>query len=201
MKCRKALKLLPLFVSDDLPVKELDEVEAHVGSCLSCFRAYQEQLKAHRALKLLGERPDLSPMMEGFHEEVMARVARDGGGPAAPVPRLVYPAVRRYVAAAAVIAAAFTAFYFLTPPRGGSEGPSIGPGYGYESGPVAPTAPVNLGKSPFIPRLYLWPMQGKSGDGENLMRRLGPDEGRRRMDSLKPLRPPRVILTGETRDF
>ena len=92
MNCLKALKHLPLYISDDLEGSELSAVEDHLNGCLNCYREYQSHLKALRDLKRLGEKPDLSTVMDGFTDEVMAQIAHDKGGPSAPVPRVIYAA-------------------------------------------------------------------------------------------------------------
>lgn len=196
MNCKKALNLLPLFVSDDLSAAELKEVESHMGTCLTCFRAYQEQLKAHRALKLLGERPDLSRVLEGFHGAVMKQVSKQG--PAAPVPRLVYPTVRRYAAAAAIIALAFTAFYFLGPSRRGAG--SVEPGSAGVAVPVNPVG-VHGPLSPPFPEAPKVRVQPKERSGPSPMRPLDDEEARRRWERLRPLDMPQVMPAGERRDF
>lgn len=116
MKCQKVLKLLPLYISDDLDAFELKTVEDHLGECLNCYREYQAHLKALRDLKRLGEKPDLSTVLAGFSGEVMDRIVRDEGGPSAPVPKVTYAFVPRMIAAAAVLLLIITGVFLLQGP-------------------------------------------------------------------------------------
>lgn len=177
MNCSKISKLLPLYISDDLDGSELAGVEAHLGTCLNCYREYQGHLKSLRALKQLGEKPDLSRMLAGFPEGVMQRVAREPKGPAAPVPKVVYAFLPRTLAAAALLVAALTAFYFFT---GGDDAPDRG-----GSGLQDPTTPVT-GE----PRL---------DDGS--LKPLGPEELERRLETLKLHLPEVKVQPVDFRNF
>ena len=159
MNCTKILKLLPLYISDDLDESELSAIETHLGTCLNCYREYQAHLKSLRALKQLGEKPDLSPILEPFCDDVMKRIANDPEGPVAPVPKVVYPFIPRTLAAAALVIAALAAFYFFTgddAPRGGGASdlavpPSTvnrEPGVPSEAGPLKWLEYDGLGPKP-----------------------------------------------------
>jgi hypothetical protein len=100
-------------MSDDLDPAELDQVQEHLKSCLTCYREYQTHLKARRFLKELVQKPDLHPVMEGFTDEVMEQVTRGSGGPAAPVPRVIYAYLPRALAAAALILVLVTAGFYV----------------------------------------------------------------------------------------
>ena len=188
MDCKKTLKLLPLYISDDLDERDAMNVEKHVGVCLNCYREYQAHLKSLRALKQLSSKPDLSAVLDGFSDEVMERVALDGGGPSAPLPRVVYPALRRSLAAAAVLLAAVVGFYLLSssfePAKNGS-----GPAYSPSHTVVVPGPGVT------DPGGLVYP------DEANPMRLLTPEERERRLQSLKTLRFPEVQPANYDRDF
>ena len=131
MNCNKILKLLPLYISDDLGESELSVIETHLGACLNCYREYQGHLKSLRALKQLGEKPDLSPVLGPFCDEVMQRIASDPEGPEAPVPKVIYPFIPRTLAAAALVIAALATFYFFSgndaPQSGGTSDMAVNP--------------------------------------------------------------------------
>lgn len=113
MNCKKVLKLLPLYMSDDIDAVDLEGVQEHMNTCLGCFREYQDHLRARRSLKQLAFKPDLSPVMEGFADEVMLKIADKAQGPAAPLPRLTYRLAPRLLAAAALILALVSGGFYL----------------------------------------------------------------------------------------
>ncbi len=121
MSCNKIVKLLPLYISDDLGKSELSVVEAHLSECLNCYREYQAYLKSLRSMKRLVEKPELSPVLDGFTDEVMNRIAHDAGGPKAKVPRLAYAVLPRVLAAAAMLLVFIGAAYYLSGPENPSR--------------------------------------------------------------------------------
>jgi len=113
MNCKKTKKLLPLYISDDLDRSELVAMETHLTGCLNCYREYQTYLKAHRNFKRLSEKPDLSPILGDFTNEVMNRIAEDSGGPVATMPKVTYNFVPKPLAAAVLVLLTITGFYLL----------------------------------------------------------------------------------------
>jgi hypothetical protein len=174
MNCKKVHKLLPLYIGEDLDTQELSEVKAHISECLSCYREYQSHLKALRSLRDLKNKPDLSEVLKGFTGEVMQRIVRDSGGPAAPLPRVSYAFVPRSLAAAALLLAVLTVTFFMTG-RDEYPGPmesGAAEADGIHGGPVpASTAPAS---TEFI-RTY--PLAHEDTEGkEDLFKKLDPDE-------------------------
>jgi hypothetical protein len=169
MKCKKIQRLLPLYISDDLDGPAQGEVKKHIGNCLSCAREYQAHLGALRALKGLENKPDLSDVMKGFTGQVMERIARDPGGPAAPVPRVTYALVPKMLAAAAMLLVVLTAVFFMmgpediTSPAGGLatevEGATGLPEPGYVEGILSTNVAHEEG-----------------GEKDDLFKKLDPDE-------------------------
>ena len=113
MNCKKTLKNLPLYLSDDLSKSDIEAMDSHLKRCMGCYREYQAHLKSYRALKRLSEKPDLESTLRGFTDGVMARVASEPSGPAASTrkPARVYRIHSSYVAAAILLLV--TGLYFL----------------------------------------------------------------------------------------
>ncbi len=108
--------MLPLHVGGDLDPKHVGTVDAHLKQCLSCFREFREFAVMRGRLGVLAEKPLPEGVLEGFTEEVMARIQVGEPGPAA-VPMGLgsvagsghlgvlarFPALQRLAAAAAVL--------------------------------------------------------------------------------------------------
>lgn len=106
--CRKVRGLLPLHVGGDLEPKHTSGVEEHLHACLSCFREFRELAGVRGRLGALAEEPLPAGILDGFAEEVMARIALEEPGPAAEPPRSLRGAMTpvRWAAAAGIMVAA-----------------------------------------------------------------------------------------------
>lgn len=106
--CRKVRDLLPLHVGGDLETRHVASVDEHLHECLSCFREFRELAELRGRLGVVGEAPLPSGVLDGFTDEVMARIALEEPGPAAELPRAVASAGTwtriRAAAAVAVVA-------------------------------------------------------------------------------------------------
>lgn len=107
--CRSIRDLLPLHAGGDLSPDEATRVDEHLHACLACFREFREHATMRGRLGVLAEEPLPPGVLDGFTEEVMARIAVDAGGPAAELPaarrgRLELPPVRLAAAAAVLLA-------------------------------------------------------------------------------------------------
>jgi anti-sigma factor RsiW len=105
--CRTVRDLLPLHVGGDLEVQKAELVDEHLHRCLACFREYRELLMVRGHLGVLADQPLPPGVLDGFTDEVMARIALGEPGPAAELPGSSRPLQRvlRYAAAAAVLLA------------------------------------------------------------------------------------------------
>lgn len=107
--CRALRDLLPLHAGGDLPADEAARVDAHLHACLSCYREFRELAEVRGRLGVLAEEPLPAGILDGFTEEVMARIAVDAGGPAAELPAAQRwrpgPVFLRQAAAAALLLA------------------------------------------------------------------------------------------------
>lgn len=83
--CRKVRDRLPLHVGGDLARDESRAVDEHLHHCLPCFREFRELAAMRARLGVLADAPLPEGILDGFTDEVMARVALDEPGPAAPV--------------------------------------------------------------------------------------------------------------------
>lgn len=135
MNCKQINKWLPLYVSGDLDAPMLEEIDSHLGECLPCNREFQNYNKSLDSLKNLGEKPDLSLMLEGFSDEIMEKIENDKGGAVAPVPRVTYSSssffagsnFSRNLAAAAMVLVLISAGIYLMNPGAGTSEPEFGP--------------------------------------------------------------------------
>jgi len=103
--CRHLKNLLPLHVGGDLPRRQAEAVDEHLHACLSCFREYRELTTMRERLGVLTEQPLPAGALDGFADEVMARIALAEPGPRAPLPAAMERARLwpRYAAAAALL--------------------------------------------------------------------------------------------------
>ncbi len=85
--CRAVRDLLPLHVGGDLPADRAGIVDEHLHACLTCFREYRELLNLRSQLGVLADQPLPPGILDGFTEEVMARIAVGEPGPRAALPR------------------------------------------------------------------------------------------------------------------
>lgn len=135
--CHHVRDQLPLHVGNDLEPNAAERVDAHLKSCLSCFREFRELATMRGRLGVLAEEPLPAGILDGFTEEVMARIAIGEPGPAAepPVPaRVLRPfAWQRVAAVAAVVLVAVSTWKLVDDPavtrpsEGGAEAPVVGP--------------------------------------------------------------------------
>jgi len=86
INCRNVRNLLPLHAGGDLDRKQAGAVDEHLHACLSCFREYRELITMRGRLGVLAEQPLPEGTLDGFAEEVMARVAVGEPGPRAELP-------------------------------------------------------------------------------------------------------------------
>jgi hypothetical protein len=105
--CRNIRDLIPLHAGGDLTPEESARVDTHLHACLPCYREFREHAEMRGRLGVLAEEPLPAGLLDGFAEEVMARIAVDAGGPAAELPSTrrwtLQPVVLRQAAAAAVL--------------------------------------------------------------------------------------------------
>lgn len=80
-------------------------MDEHLHACLSCFREYRELITMRGRLGVLAEQPLPKGALDGFTEEVMARVAVGEPGPRAELPSafLWRRRIPRLAAAAALL--------------------------------------------------------------------------------------------------
>jgi anti-sigma factor RsiW len=108
--CRTVRDLLPLHCGGDLPPEKGLAVDEHLHACLACFREFREHAAMRGRLGVLAEEPLPEGALDGFTDEVMARIAVGEEGPAAALPsargwrRFDVPAVRLAAAAALLVA-------------------------------------------------------------------------------------------------
>lgn len=113
LTCRSVRDLLPLHCGNDLPPEKAIAVDQHLHACLACFREYRDFAAMRGRLGVLAEEPLPEGAIEGFTEEVMARIVVGEEGPAAELPtasrwrRLDVPSVRLAAAAALLLAVGF----------------------------------------------------------------------------------------------
>ena len=99
--------MLPLHVGGDLDPRHGPEVDAHLNNCLVCFAEFRELGAMRSRLAVLAEQPLPLGILDGFAEEVMARIDVGEPGPAAeapsPGPRQRIFSFQKLSAAAAVM--------------------------------------------------------------------------------------------------
>jgi len=99
--------MLPLHVGGDLDPRHGPEVDVHLNNCLVCFAEFRELGAMRSRLAVLAEQPLPTGILDGFAEEVMARIDVGEPGPAAeapsPGPRQRIFSFQRLSAAAAVM--------------------------------------------------------------------------------------------------
>lgn len=104
--CRTVRHMLPLHAGGDLDPRHVDAVDGHLKTCLPCFREFREYASMRSRLGVLAEERLPEGALEGFAEEVMARIAVGEPGPAAAAPGgavIRWPLLPRLAAAAAVL--------------------------------------------------------------------------------------------------
>jgi predicted anti-sigma-YlaC factor YlaD len=105
--CRNVRNLLPLHVGGDLPARQAAPVDEHLGTCLACFREFRDLTAMRERIGVLTEQPLPEGVLDGFAEEIMARIAVGEPGPRAELPVAMERARLwpRYAAAAALLVA------------------------------------------------------------------------------------------------
>lgn len=150
MKCTQVIKHIPLLVGGDLDTGTGQQLMEHMKGCLGCYREYQESLHALESLRALQAKPDLTSVLNGLAQDVMADLNAAPAGPAAGLPRPWLAGVSRFAAAAAVILILAGGAFMLgqsqgtapaspgldpadttkiMSPRNGSDGGSYSPGF------------------------------------------------------------------------
>jgi hypothetical protein len=154
--------MLPLQVGGDLDPRHTDAVDEHIKQCLSCFREFRELAAMRGRLGVLSEEALPAGILDGFAEEVMARIAVGEPGPAADAPRpiLRLRQVHRLAAAAAVLIVCFAGWRFMQDDgRLLGDGPVVG-----RPGTVVPGAeqPSTVGQAKLAdPARPLVPLVGR----------------------------------------
>jgi hypothetical protein len=107
--CRHVRNLLPLHAGGDLPPRQAAPVDEHLHTCLPCFREYRELTAMRERIGVLTEQVMPEGMLDGFADEIMARIAVGEPGPRAELPVAMERARLwpRYAAAAAVLIGGF----------------------------------------------------------------------------------------------
>lgn len=110
--CRFFRDKLPLHAGRDLEPKLERRVDAHLSNCLSCFREFRSLTESRAVLGVVAEERLPAGLLDGFTEEVMARIEVGDPGPAAPLPRVrgPRPMVPLLAAAAALLIVATAAW-------------------------------------------------------------------------------------------
>jgi hypothetical protein len=109
--------MLPLHVGGDLDPRHIDAVDDHLKTCLSCFREFREYATMRSRLGVLAEERLPEGALEGFAEEVMARIAVGEPGPAAAAPGapvIRWPLLPRLAAAAALLIVCVAGWRYTT---------------------------------------------------------------------------------------
>lgn len=79
--------MLPLHAGGDLDPRHAPAVDRHLSGCLPCFREFGELSAMRARLAVLAAQPLPAGILDGFADEVMARVAVGEPGPVAQAPR------------------------------------------------------------------------------------------------------------------
>ena len=134
--CRNIRDLLPLHVGGDLEPRRAAAVDEHLHRCLGCFREYREYLSLRGTLGVLAEQPLPEGALDGFVEEVMARIAVAEAGPRAELPAIVTRAawLPRLAAAAALLVTASLGWLVWDASRPGALAPEASFGSGSVAG-------------------------------------------------------------------
>lgn len=141
--------MLPLHVGGDLDDKHVRGVDDHLHACLNCFREFRELATMRGRLGVLADAPLPDGILDGFTEEVMARIAVGEEGPAATPPGQLAPVRRlwpRMAAAAAVLLAVALGVRFAASPATDALTPDAGHSVIDSGTTVAGTTPrIDLG--------------------------------------------------------
>jgi len=127
MKCTQVLKHIPLLVGGDLDAGTGQKLMEHLKGCLRCFREYQESRRAVEDLRVLRERPDLLPVLNGLAQDVLVDLNAAPAGPAARFPKPWLTGVLQVAAAAAVIMILAGGAFMLGRSQGTSPGAAVDP--------------------------------------------------------------------------
>lgn len=142
VSCRRAHRLLDLYLDDRLPAEALTDFEAHLFTCRSCYVAYRQALDLRDALASLAEAPP-----EGLLEQVLSSVAAARAVPAPARPRRMATA-GALAAAAAAIALLISATLWMRHPSPGLPHPTAPPRVA--TAPAPSPAPAATPKTPII---------------------------------------------------
>jgi len=162
--CRTIRDLLPLHAGGDLPSDKAVLVDEHLHACLACFREFRDYAAMRGRLGVLAEEPLPPRALDGFTEDVMARIALGEEGPAAALPLASrWWSVRSQpvrLAAAAALFAALTAGLW----QAGVFEPAVAPSRPVAEPPVAhgepsfvePAAVDVAASEPEVPRVVIF---------------------------------------------
>jgi len=180
--------MLPLHVGGDLDPRHVDSVDRHLSGCLPCFREFRELAAMRGRLAVLAAEPLPEGVLDGFTEEVMARVAVGEPGPKAvgprPGPRMIV--LPRMAAAAAMLLVALAGWRLFSDAgfsRGAEQhsvdGETVSAVRGEVAAPLVPPVAVPWSRAGAAdeqrvdPQLALPPGLIMPSDVEQLMRAQG----------------------------
>jgi hypothetical protein len=109
--------MLPLHAGGDLDPRHVDAVDAHLKDCLPCFREFREYASMRSRLGVLAEERLPDGALEGFAEEVMARIAVGEPGPAAVIPGTLikrWPSLPQLAAAASLLIVCLAGWRYMS---------------------------------------------------------------------------------------
>jgi hypothetical protein len=122
MTCRKARKLMPLFIGDDLGPRGTRAVRAHLDACADCRRELEAFRGSLAELKAEAGREEVPRWGAGEWRALMDRVVEEARGSGALEARPVWRFPRPHGAAAAALGALLgfgaLALLVLRPPAG-----------------------------------------------------------------------------------
>jgi hypothetical protein len=173
--------MLPLHVGGDLDPRHVPEVDRHLHDCLVCFREFRELGTMRGRLGVLAEEPLPAGILDGFVEEVMARIDVGEPGPAAeaptPGPRQRISSFRQLSAAAAVMLVALAGWRALSDQGTlAPNDPTIDMGSGLSGSVSNGQAARPLASPQSLPLLRIVPQQRQRSSGPGTSSR-APDHG------------------------
>lgn len=149
--CAAIRDLLPLHVGNDLEPHKAALVDGHLQGCTTCFREFRDLSSMRGLLGVLAEQRLPAGILDGFTEEVMARIAIGERGPAAAPPRsgaiLRLMTWQRAAAAAAMLMVSVAAWRLIDDPAGAV--PAIDTVVPAEGAPIAASGEASRPGTPW----------------------------------------------------